>query len=69
MKDQNKVNCEDNIPNKHLSNYKIWFVNCHGINRLELLWLESFELLETLVPGPGFRRGAAENRRRFKAIN
>ena len=22
MKDQNKVNCEDNIPNKHLSNYK-----------------------------------------------
>ena len=22
MKDRNKVNCEDNIPNKHLSNYK-----------------------------------------------
>ena len=23
MEDQNKVNCEDNIPNKHLSNYKL----------------------------------------------
>ena len=22
MKDQKKVNCEDNFPNKHLSNYK-----------------------------------------------
>ena len=32
----------------HLYFSHTWFVNCQGINRLELFWLESLELLKTL---------------------
>ena len=53
---------------KHMV-YGLWFVNPQGINHLELFWLELLELLETLVPGPAYRRGAAENGRRFEEIN
>lgn len=51
--------------------FSVWFVNRQEIKRLELVYLESFlfELLETLVPGPGYRRRAAENGRRFEATN
>ena len=49
--------------------YGLWLLNRQEINPLELFRLESLELLETMVPGPGFRRGAAENGRRFAAIN
>ena len=45
--------------------YGLWLLNRQEINRLELFWLESLEILETMVPGPGFRRGATENGRRF----
>ena len=48
--------------------YGLWLLNRQEINRLELFWLESLEILETMVPGPGFRRGATENGRRFAAI-
>ena len=53
---------------KHIA-HGSWFVNRQEINRLELFWLELLELFETLVPGPGYRRGAAENGRRFEEIN
>ena len=51
--------------------YDLWFMASKSSRNKpsRVILVESLELLETMVPGPGFRRGAAENGRRFAAIN
>ena len=43
-----KFVCHKRFHNHIFQAYVKWFANRQGINRLELFWLESLELLETI---------------------